>query len=384
MATKFRYDVFLISAIEDIEIAQIVARRLRALKMKVWFDKDRTDKTFDAEDAANAEKSRNMLVLWSHTSDKSDWVHAAARTGRSRDILIQTAIDDVVPRDPFHLDDRIDIAGLTGRKLVPGFAVLAGQLGDAQGRKGLDEYVGLSKDEQAAWQKKHSTDPLAKKPAPKAAKAKAPAGPYISEMRAREEEWAAWTVEGASGLPYGVPSDLSLIGGIADHVKVEMRKRGVGTLALLAMLPDDRLEELEQKLNLRKDQIRKQEWVEQAREILDGKPPRAKTDLADWNRFIKDAEPAPARAMTAAALPAAEPEERIVYVDREVYVDAPPAAAATSADHIKIGILTAILAAIAFMFFLGWLFGKEERAALTEASTKSCPAGQYPMKRPEF
>mgnify|MGYP001997915540 CR=1 FL=1 len=149
MAAKFRYDVFLISAIEDVSTAQMVARRLRSLKMKVWFDKDRTDKTFDAEDAANAEKSRSFLVLWSHAADLSDWVHAAARTGRSRESLIQTAIDDVVPRDPFHLDDRIGLAGLTGRKLVPGFATLAGLLGDVQGRKGLDEFVGLSPDERS-------------------------------------------------------------------------------------------------------------------------------------------------------------------------------------------------------------------------------------------
>ncbi|MAP95897.1 MAG: hypothetical protein CMK07_13180 [Ponticaulis sp.] len=366
MAQKYSYDVFLVSAIEDRKIAELVARRLRSLKMKVWFDKDREDRTFDSEDAASVEKSRNMLVLWSTPADVSDWVHAAARTGRSRDILIQTAIDDVVPRDPFHLDDRIDLKGLSGTKTTAGFLSLVGLLGASQGRKGLEDYVSLKPAEREEWYKKYGKDPItiaALKPKKAKVAATADAGPYISEMRKREAEWAAWTAEGAAGLPYGVPSDLSLVGGIADRVKADLRRRGAGTLAALANLPDEDHEKLETGLNLRKGQIRRQEWVEQARELLDGKPPRAKVDQALWNRYIKDAEPAPARLSAPAPVPVA----------------AGVAAVPASGDYFRVGILSAILSAIALMFFFGWLFGKDERQALLATGLNQCPAGQYPV-----
>lgn len=359
MAEKYTYDVFLVSAIEDTEFADMVARRLRALKMKVWFDKKRDSRTFDSKDARNVEKSRNMLVLWSKAADESDWVHAVARTGRSRNILVQTAIDDVVPRDPFHVDDRIDLSGLTSRKLVPGYASVIGVLGKSQGRKGLEDYLPLAPKDRAAWFKKHPKDPIAV-----AASSKAAANaPYVSEMRARQKEWADWTPAKAAGLPAGVPDDLALVGGIADKVKIGLSGLGISSLETLAMLDDERHKELEADLGLRKEQILREEWIEQARELLEGKPPRAKVDLALWTRFQETAVSEPAEPVPAMAMPAAA-----------VSVETPP----EGKDHIKIGILTAILCLIGLMFLLAWVFGKDERER-SAAGMNVCPAGEYPV-----
>lgn len=364
MAENYSYDIFLVSAIEDIEFADMVARRLRALKMKVWFDKKRDSRTFDSKDARNAEKSRNMLVLWSHAADQSDWVHAAARTGRSRDMLIQTALDDVVPRDPFHIDKRIDLSGLSARKTVPGFEGLVGELGKVQGRTGLADYIKMSASEKEAWYKKHKADPMAVA----AAARKAASEPHLSEMRKRTDEWAAWTPESAAGLPYGVPDNLSLVGGIADKVKEGLAGFGITSLKELAMLDDARHAELEDALSLSKERILREEWVEQARELLEGLPPRAKVDLALWTRLQEE------YAAEAVAAPAA------LYAEAPVHEDAPAIhAVPESRDHIKIGILTAILSLIALLFFLGWLFGKDEREALSVAGVNACPAGQYPV-----
>ena len=45
------YDVFVVSAIQDRDMANLVVRRLRALKFKCWFDKKQIDNTFDQKDA---------------------------------------------------------------------------------------------------------------------------------------------------------------------------------------------------------------------------------------------------------------------------------------------------------------------------------------------
>lgn len=405
MADNYTYDVFLVSATQDKDFAEMVTRRLRALKMKVWYDKDRGNRdeplTFTSGDARKAEKSRAMLVLWSQDADKSDWVHAAARTGRAttRDwnadgkyqgMLIQTAIDDVIPRDPFQEDERYSLEGLTARKNTDGYGLVAGALGLSQGRDGLSEWITYGNKNEAeknAWLAKYGADPLAQA----AAARKAASEPYLSEMRKRESEWAAWTLLGAAGLPAGVPDDLSLVGGISDATAENLKGHGIETLGDLATLPDDRLSDLEGSLNLRKEQILREEWVEQARELLEGLPPRAKTDLALWTKF-KDAAmsaapiAAGAGALTAAAA-AGTMEQQAAYAAPEpvyagpVYAEAyaaPPA----SGDHIKVGIITAILSAIALMFFFGWLFGKDERQGILAASENTCPAGQYPVDRP--
>lgn len=359
MAENYTYDVFLVSAIEDSEFADMVAKRLRALKMKVWFDKKRESRTFESKDARSVEKSRNLLVLWSKASDTSDWVHAAARTGRARGNLIQTAIDDVVPRDPFNVDERLDLKGMSARKAVPGYEALVGALAVSQGRKNLVDYIKLPASDREAWLKKNKKDRLAMAAAP-AARA---TGPYISDMRAREAEWAAWTPETAAGLPRGVPDNLSLVGGIADTSAEALAGAGVSTLAALAMLADDRHDELETLLNARKGRIRREEWVEQARELLEGKPPRAKSDMSLWTRYQ-------------------EAGVEVQPVAAPVYAEPVPAMAAYAApesrDHIKVGIVTAICSAIAVMFVLGWWFGRNDQNAMALGSN-ACPAGQYPV-----
>ena len=67
------YDVFLVSATEDLDTARLVARRLRALKFRVWLDQKPDDETFDAKDARDAMNSQTMLVLWSASACVLRW-----------------------------------------------------------------------------------------------------------------------------------------------------------------------------------------------------------------------------------------------------------------------------------------------------------------------
>ncbi|WP_291076850.1 toll/interleukin-1 receptor domain-containing protein [Hyphomonas sp.] len=159
------YDVFLVSAIEDRDMAKLVARRLRSLKFKVWFDQKQTDTTFDAKDARNAGNSKYMLVMWSEHAVKSDWVRAAASVGHSRPgMLAQVSLDKTIPYEPFKSDKRFSIEGMTSRKMPEGFYKVVEELGARDGRSDLRQWMGFgSKDEEARedWLAAHPDDPLA-------------------------------------------------------------------------------------------------------------------------------------------------------------------------------------------------------------------------------
>ena len=159
------YDVFLVSALEDRDMANLVARRLRALKFKVWLDKNQTDDTFDQKDARNALNSQSMLVLWSENAVKSNWVRAAASIGESRPgMLLETSLDKVKPYEPFTTHKRHDLAGFTSRTTVDGFYAVVKELGRRDGRTDLRKWMGYGAKDEARklkWLADHPTDPLA-------------------------------------------------------------------------------------------------------------------------------------------------------------------------------------------------------------------------------
>lgn len=177
-----RYDVYLVSALADAEKADMLVRRLRALKFKVRHDKKREHTTPTPKDYRDADNSQSVLVIWSKESCNtkkrdSDWVHALAHHARSRDgALVQVALDRSVPDEPFSGDDRYALSGLTARKTVPGFLDLVEELGRRDGRKGLKDWLALKASDKAgkeAWKKKYPIDPISMvgkpKPAPKPA-----------------------------------------------------------------------------------------------------------------------------------------------------------------------------------------------------------------------
>jgi large subunit ribosomal protein L21 len=87
--------------------------------------------------------------------------------------------------------------------------------------------------------------------------------------------------------PKAVPSaavdaafdDISLIGGIGPKMEKGMRELGYNTFASIAAMTEADVEKAEAHLK-QKGRIGREEWIEQAKELLAGKPPRAKTDRA--------------------------------------------------------------------------------------------------------
>lgn len=73
--------------------------------------------------------------------------------------------------------------------------------------------------------------------------------------------------------------DITLIGGIGATLKKKLQAAGITTLAEIAALSADEIARLDADLKLG-GRIERDEWVEQAKELLAGKPPRAKVDQA--------------------------------------------------------------------------------------------------------
>ena len=75
------------------------------------------------------------------------------------------------------------------------------------------------------------------------------------------------------------PDDISLISGIGEKLATELNGLGLVSFAQLANLRPDDVDQLESRLNLR-GRVRREEWQEQARELMAGKPPRGLSDRA--------------------------------------------------------------------------------------------------------
>lgn len=171
-----RYDVFLANALADREMAELIVRRLRALKFKVRYDKKREHTTPTPKDYRDADAAQSVLILWSKESCNtesrdSDWVHAIAHHARSKDgVLVQAGLDASVPDEPFRDDTRFAVSGMGPRKLVTGYYDLVEELGRRDGRVDLRDWIDLKasdKNGKEIWKENHPADPLSQAPKPK-------------------------------------------------------------------------------------------------------------------------------------------------------------------------------------------------------------------------
>jgi large subunit ribosomal protein L21 len=78
----------------------------------------------------------------------------------------------------------------------------------------------------------------------------------------------------------GDSSNLSLISGIGSTTEKKLRAAGVQTWNDIAGWSEADVARLDEELTLR-GRITREEWIAQARELLEGKPPRAKVDQGE-------------------------------------------------------------------------------------------------------
>ena len=111
--------------------------------------------------------------------------------------------------------------------------------------------------------------------------------------------------------PEGKPDSISLISGVGEKVAGELNRYGIYHYWQLAAMGPDDIEYLESRLGL-KGRIRREEWQEQARELMAGKPPRGLLDRARAGQTVETAPvapptPAPVQAAAPAPTPVAKP-----------------------------------------------------------------------------
>ena len=117
----------------------------------------------------------------------------------------------------------------------------------------------------------------AAKPEAKAAKTDTAPAALMADTAPKAEAKAAAPKAKATEAPAGVKDDISLIGGVGPVLKKKLEEAGFGSLAAIAALTADDIAKLDDDLKLG-GRIERDEWVEQAKELLAGKPPRAKVD----------------------------------------------------------------------------------------------------------
>jgi large subunit ribosomal protein L21 len=111
-----------------------------------------------------------------------------------------------------------------------------------------------------------------RKPARSAGQAPAEAQVAVDEPAAAAEQATA-----TSSSTSGVGDNLSLISGVGPKIKQSLNELGYTRFDQIAALTPDQIEAIETALKS-KGRVARDEWIAQARELMEGKPPRAKAD----------------------------------------------------------------------------------------------------------
>mgnify|MGYP001476066655 FL=1 len=162
-------DVFLSYAREDSERAAQIAHALEAAGLDVFWDNEvPPGSTWADYIEAKLAQCKALIVLWSETSTKSQWVREEARLGRDKGVLIPVMIDASTPPFGFGEVQAANLANWNGEADSP------------QWRRFVDAVASASKGE-----RKEAPAPMPSAP-PRAFAAAVPPAP-------------------ASAKPHGVP-----------------------------------------------------------------------------------------------------------------------------------------------------------------------------------
>ena len=122
-------DVFLSYARQDEAVARRIAKALDADGLSVWWDSDLpAHRAYSDVIERELEQARTVVVLWSATAAKSQWVRAEADFARNAGKLIQAQLDGTLPPMPFNQIQCADLKSWRGGASHPGWAKLSGSV----------------------------------------------------------------------------------------------------------------------------------------------------------------------------------------------------------------------------------------------------------------
>ena len=118
-------EVFISYARDDEQVARRLAKALQASGLKVWWDADLpAHRAYSEEIERNLAAARAVVVLWSKTAAKSQWVRAEADFARNAGKLVQAQVDGTLPPMPFNQIQCADLKGWRGNPKHRGWAKL--------------------------------------------------------------------------------------------------------------------------------------------------------------------------------------------------------------------------------------------------------------------
>lgn len=156
-------DIFISYKRDERALVHVIAERLKALKLSVWFDADiHSGKTFDAEIDRHVRSARCVLVRWSPGAVASDWVRGEATIGRQRNVLAATMLVACELPAPFNLVHANDLTKGIGPGNGEWLQALE-RIGALVERPGLAAFERLETSGPAAfgeWIARNASDPL--------------------------------------------------------------------------------------------------------------------------------------------------------------------------------------------------------------------------------
>jgi TolB-like protein/Tfp pilus assembly protein PilF len=118
-------DVFISYARDDKAAARRLGKALSGAGLDVWWDADLpAHRAYSEIIEANLTQAKAVVVLWSATAAKSQWVRAEADFARNAGKLVQAQLDEALPPMPFNQIQCADLQGWRGNQRHKGWAKL--------------------------------------------------------------------------------------------------------------------------------------------------------------------------------------------------------------------------------------------------------------------
>jgi TIR domain len=140
-------DVFISYKREERERCAVIADRLRALGLDVWFDAHlESGRQFDTEIEDKIHSAKAVLVLWSSKSVQSTWVRNEASIGQSRDVLVSVELEPCRRPVNFTNTHTVQLHNPSAPNNTSGWAALLRRLERLVGHPNLAPYKAVSRD----------------------------------------------------------------------------------------------------------------------------------------------------------------------------------------------------------------------------------------------
>ncbi|WP_395646328.1 toll/interleukin-1 receptor domain-containing protein [Terricaulis sp.] len=131
-------DVFISYKREEREKVLLIADRLRAYGLDVWFDaRLTTGHHFDQEIDQHVRTAKCVLVCWSSAALTSEWVRAEAAIGRERGVIVPLMIEPCTLPVPFNTMQTEDLSRWAGEGDHEGWTRVIERVGQLVKRKDL-------------------------------------------------------------------------------------------------------------------------------------------------------------------------------------------------------------------------------------------------------